>query len=203
MKCKKLRQVLATFSQFLSWTPAAVVLHDHTISSSVLFSKFQRHETYFQLKVVLAGIAGFLITFAITAYFPQRPGYDLPWHNDIPLYSSVVAAFHLVLLMIALLKQHLHKLVIFRKPWVLSAVSYLVLVPVISGITFTSTDRLFNARLYVMSSSLLCIVATLYYQQSFPVSAFVWCTVLANCTINLIKNSNAEEVSLSTIYTYC
>ena len=187
---KKLRQFLTCLFRFLSWTPVTYLLSDD-IKSSVLFGKFQRQETYFQLRVILAGIVGFAAIFGASLLGSSD---DLLWDVEVQYYSLIVAVAHGLLVMLTLIEPHLYHLAIFRRPWILAIVSYVVLLPLISQITFT-TEGIFNERSYILSSTLLLFITTLYCQQSFLMSACAWMVVLISRAGYLVRRFTVAEVS--------
>lgn len=193
MATKILKKVVAIFLRVLYWTPAVFLFSDR-INSLPLFNKFKRNEVYFQLKVVLAGIVGFTAIFGASFQTGDPHFTDvLPWGIDAHYYSCVVSILHVFLVAIAIQQHRLHRLVIFRSPWILAAVSYLLLLPLIIKLTFN--DGIVNSRLYVISSSLLLFVATLYYQQSFIVSAMLWSSIYITRILYLFTISSAALVS--------
>lgn len=188
--CKKLWQFLTCLFRLLSWTPVTYLLSDD-IKSSVLFGKFQRQETYFQLRVILAGIVGFAAIFGASLLGSSD---DLLWDVEVQYYSLIVAVAHGLLVMLTLIEPHLYHLAIFRRPWILAIVSYVVLLPLISQITFT-TEGIFNERSYILSSTLLLFITTLYCQQSFLMSACAWMVVLISRAGYLVRRFTVAEVS--------
>lgn len=178
--------------RLLSWTPVDVLFKD-PISSLSLFSKFKRHETYFQLKAVLVGIIGFTALFALTSLGSGHIS-DLPWSGKAHYYSVVLSCICVLLLTIALLEQRLRRLVIFRRPWVIAAVSYVLLIPLMVHLNFV--EGTLNGRLFIVSSSFVLFIATVYWQQSFALSVFVWLSMLVTRMIYLIRNYNVAEVRL-------
>ena len=201
MKVKKLREYLARLSQFLLWTPANVLLSDTGQTNSLaLFSRFQRHEQFFLLKIVLVGVVGFAIILGATSFSPQSTEYNFPLEADvIRYYSLAVAVGHVLLVTLALLGERFQRLVILRRPWIFAATSYMVLIPLMSCLVFTR--QMLDARLYLTSTSLICIVATVYFQESFLVTLFIWLTILISSIIYFVRNSEVEQVSLPA-YTY-
>ena len=191
---KNSRQLLAYFCRLLSWTPVTYFLSDD-FRPSELFGKFQRQETYFQLKVILAGIVGFAAIFGVSFL---GSGGNLPWDVLVQYYSLAVAVAHALLVMLTLIEPYLYRLVIFRRPWILALVSYLVLIPLLSKITFT-TGGLFTERSYILSSTLLLFILTLYCQQSFLTSACAWLMVLTSRASYLVRRFTAAEVSKNCI----
>ena len=194
MKSGKLRQYLAKFSQFLFWTPANLLLSaaGH-ISSSALFRTFQKDETFSQLKVVLIGVVGFTTVLGVTLFPLRTTEYDLPSAGivHVQYYSLAVAVGHVLLVILAILGQ---KLVIFHRPYVLAVISYVFLIPLMTSLIFTG--QLLNARLYLTTISMMYIVATLYFQESFVISLFIWMVILNNSSIYLVRHSEVEQVRL-------
>ena len=188
---EKLKDILSKWHHLLLWTPASFLVPGH-ISSLALFNKFQRNEIYFQLKVLLVGIIGFTAIFGISSQ-AINVRHALPWNKTTSNYAIAIAVVHVLLVVIALLYRYLQRLVIFRNPWTLTIISYVILNPLIINLTFTK--GMINSRLYIITSILLLFVATLYYQQSFIVSAILWITILIVRIAYLFNNSSAAEVS--------
>ena len=180
------------FSKYLLWTPATFLVSGH-ISSMMLFNRFQKNETYFQLKILLVGIIGFTAVFGISSQ-AETNHHTLPWDKRTNFYAMVIAVVHVLFVVTALLQRYLHRLVIFRNPLILATLSFVVLNPLIVNLSFT--DGMINSRLYIIASILLLFVATLYYQQSFIMSAFIWTFVSIVRIAYLIDISSAAEVSL-------
>ena len=189
----KLRQYLARFLQVLLWTPANFLLSSTGhVSSSMLFSKFQMHEQFFQLKVVLIGMVGFATILGVSSILLQTIEYSLPSADLVQYYSLATSIGHVSLVILAMLGQY-QKLMIFLRPFVFAVTSYVLLVPLMSTLIFT--DQTFNAQIYLTSTSLMYIVATVYFQESFLISLFIWLAIFINCVTHLVNNSEVEQVS--------
>ena len=187
---KNSRELLTCLHRLLSWTPVTNFLSDD-IRSLELFDRFRRQETYCQLKVILAGIVGFTTIFGVS-FVGSTP--DLPWDVSVQYYSLAVAVAHTLLVMLTLIEAYLYRLVIFRRPWILAVVSYIMLLPLISKITFTK-EGLFTERSYILSSTLILFINTLYCQQSFLMSACAWLIVLTTRAWYLFRRFTVAEVS--------
>ena len=190
----KLRQ---RFSRFLLWTPANILQLSvmSRINSWELFNKFQRQEQFTQLKVVLVGVVGFATILGATSIPLQTiTEYKLTSAAYIVRYYSLVLAVgHVLLVALAILGEWLPRLVVFRRPYIFATTSYMAIVPLMSCFVFARNT--FNARLYLTTVSLMFIVATVYFQESFPVSLFIWLTIIINSIIHLANHSEIEQVS--------
>ena len=198
MKVKtELKQYLTRLSQFLLWTPANVLQLSTAsdINSFELFSKFQRQEQFFQLKVVLVGVVGFATILGVTSIPLQTSTeYELPWTaNVVRYYSLVIAVGHMLLVALVTLGEHLQRLVVLR-PCIFAATSYILIVPLMSCLIFSR--QTLNTQLYLTSTSLMSIVATVYFQEFFLILLFIWLAILFNSIIYLARNSEVEQVSL-------
>lgn len=193
MKLKKLREYLA---RCLLWTPANILLSDSGQTNALaLFSRFRRHEQFFLLKIVLVGVVGFAAILCATSFLLQSTEYSFPQASEIIQYSSIaVAVFHVLLVVLALLGEYFRRLVILRTPWIFAAISYILLIPLISSLVFL--NQMLNARLYLTLISLLYIVATVYFQESFLVTNLVWLATFIRTIVHFVTVSEIEQVSL-------
>ena len=169
----ELKQYLTRLSQSLLWTPASILQLSAAshINSFELFSKFQRQEQLFQLKVVLVGVVGFATILGATSIPLQTSTeYELPWAaNVVRYYGLVIAVGHMLLVALVILGECLQRLVILR-PCIFAATSYILIVPLMSCLIFSR--QTLNTRLYLTSTSLMSIVATVYFQEFFSDFAF-------------------------------
>ena len=183
------------FFQFLQWTPANVLHRSLTshAKSWELFSEFQTEDKLFQVKVVLVGVVVFAIILGATSIPLQTSAeYKFPWVvSFIKYYSLAIAVEHMLLVLLAILAERYQ---VCRWPNIFAVISYLPIVVLIAGMAFSR--QMLDLRLYLASMSLISIVATVYFQASFPSSLFFWLFIAVNNTIYLAINSEAEQVSL-------
>lgn len=194
---KTMRQYLAKLTQFLLWTPANALQLSATshINSWELFSKFQKQEEFFQLKVVLIGVVGFATLLGVTSIPLQNLAeYKFAWvEYFVQYYSLVTAVGHVLLVSLAILGEYLQRFTVLQRPFIYAVTSYVAMIPLMTGLLFSR--QMLNARLYLTATSLMYIVATVYFQKSFLISLFIWLTILLNGTIYLARSSEVEQVS--------
>ncbi len=193
----KLRQsrTWLVLSRLLLWTPANVLQRSATspVKSLELFSKFQRQEKFFQLKVVLVGVIGFATILGATSIPLQTPTeHKSTWAaNFINYYSLALAVGHILLVILAILAERFQ---VCPRPYIFALISYVAVLPLFSTLVFTR--QMLDIRLYLASTSLMSIVATVYFQQSFLVSFICWFLIVIGSTIYLARISEVEEVKL-------
>ena len=146
---------------------------------------------------MLVGVVGFATILGATSIPLQSfTEYELPWAADVVrYYSLVIAVGHMFL---AILGERLQRLVVFHRPCIFAAVSYVLIVPLMSCLVFSRLTL--NTRLYLTSTSLMSIVATVYFQEFFLILLFIWLAILLNSIVYLAKNSEVEQVSLHAVY---
>jgi hypothetical protein len=198
MKIKtKLRQSCTwlVLSRLLLWTPANVLQRSSTspVKSLELFSKFQRQEKFFQLKVALVGVIGFATILGATSIPLQTPTEHKSTGaaNFINYYSLALAVGHILLVILAILAECFQ---VCPRPFIFATISYVALLVLMSSLVFTR--QMLDAQLYLTSMSLMSIVATVYFQESFLVSFICWFLIIIRSTIYLARKSEVEEVSL-------
>ena len=195
MKSDKLRRC---FVKVLFWTPADL-LHSTAghANISALFRKFQQNEQFLQLKIILTGVITFVTVLGITSLFLQTTDYDLPWVAETVLFCSLAAVvIHVLLAALALSGRYFRRLTIFHRSWFFAAISYIPIFLLMSSIVFTG--RMFNGRLFLASTSLMYIIATVYFQEFFLVSDLIWLTIFSNGVAYLFVHpqTKVNQVSL-------
>ena len=181
--------------RFLQWTPANVLHRSLTshAKSWELFSKFQTEDKLFQVKLVLVGVVVFATILGATSIPLKIPAeYKIPWIvSFIKYYSLAIAVEHMLLVILVILAESRQ---VCRWPAIFAVISYLPILVLMSGMAFSR--QMLDLRLYLSSMSLVSIIATVYFQVSFPSSLFFWLFIAGNSTIFLARNSKVEQVSL-------
>ena len=183
------------FLQCLQWTPANILHRSPTshAKSWESFREFQTEEKLFQVKVVLVGVVVFAIILCVTSIPLQTPAeYKLPWvAYYVNYYSLAIAVEHMLLVGLVILAERYQ---VCLWPSIFALVSYFPIIPLMSGMAFSR--QMLDLRFYLSSMSLIFIVATVYFQVSFPFSLFMWLFIAVNSTIYLARNFEVEQVSL-------
>ena len=176
MKTKAELLLRKRFFQFLLWTPANVLHRSLTshAKSWELFSEFQTKDKLFQVKVVLVGVIVFAIILGATSIPLQISAeYKYPWVASFKKYYSLaIAVEHMLLVLLAILAERYQ---VCRWPNIFAVISYLPILLLISSLTFSR--QMLDLRLYLSSMSLISIVATVYFQASFPTVFIIFLVV--------------------------